>query len=450
METPKQKHYPIISALIETFGFSPALATAFTLFMSLLLLGAIWWLVQSAPPRRIVLTSGPEGSTFQRWADAYRDELAKHGVTLEIRPSAGSAENLHRLLSSEERVDLGFVAGGVTDATNLSGLASLGSVAYQPLLIFYRSPSPITRLSELAGQRLAVGAAGSGVRTISLRLLQANGITGSPTTFLDLDSDAAAQALLDKKLDAVFLMGDSASLQTLRTLMRSSEVQLFDFRQADAYVRKFAYLNKIVLPEGAIDLGKNLPTTDVDLVGPTVDLVSHDNLNSAMSDLLIDVAKEVHGKAGLLQKRGEFPAPLEHDELAMSSDALRYYKSGKGFLYRMIKSFWIANLANRLLVVVVPLILLSIPALRLLPLIYQLSVRLRIYRCYRPLLRLERDASVPLDAARVKELLERLAEIEDAANHLKVPASFADQFYELRLHLAFVRQRLNSSVPREI
>jgi hypothetical protein len=341
-------------------------------------------------------------------------------------------------------VDIGFVAGGLAEGQKLDGLVSLGSVAYQPLCIFYRSGTVITRLSELAGKRLAIGANGSGTRALAITVLQANGVSAESATFSDLDAGAAATALLEGKLDAVFLMGDSAPTQTLRTLTRAADVKMFSFDQADAYLRKYSYLNRIELPEGSIDLGKNLPAENVTLIGPTVELVARDSLNSAVSDLLLDVAKEQHGKANLLQKRGEFPAPLEH-EFALSSDALRYYKSGRGFTYRIVSSFWIANLVNRILVAAVPLALVLIPVLRILPIGYRLRIRLKIFKCYRPLLRLERDSYGPLSPERARELNERLDEIEQAVEKLKVPASFADQFYELRTHVAFVRQKLNAA-----
>ena len=445
MENRKAKKHPkLVAALIETFGFSPALASAVALVVIVIGVGAVIWVVRSAPPRTMVLTSGPPGSSFQRYAESYQKLLATHGVTLEVVPSDGSLDNLQRLQGTDSKADIGFVQGGLAKDTDVTRLISLGSVAYQPLWLFYRSPATLTRLSELTGLRVAVGAPGSGTRALALALLLANGITGAPTTFLDLDSEAAANGLLEGKLDAVFLMGDSASQQTLRSLVRGTGIQLFNFSQADAYIRRFAFLNKMRLPEGSIDLGRNLPSEDVVLVGPTVELVARKNLNSALSDLLLEVAQEVHGKAGLLQKRGEFPSALEH-EIVISDDAQRYYKSGKSFLYRAIPSFWIANLFNRLLVVIVPLILVLIPALRLFPVLYRWSIQLRIYRCYRPLLRLERDAFGPLTAERVRELLAQIDEVEEAVSHVRVPASFASQFYELQGHLAFVRRRLESA-----
>jgi hypothetical protein len=118
-----------------------------------------------------------------------------------------------------------------------------------------------------------------------------------------------------------------------------------------------------------------------------------------------------------------------------------------GLLYRTFHSFWLASMLNRILVALVPLALVLIPAIRLLPVVYRWSIQLRIYRCYRPLLRLERHAFAPLTAEQGQELLRQLGEIEQDVNRLKVPASFASQFYELRGHLAFVRQRLKTAIP---
>ena len=442
MDSSKEKkRLPIITTLIETFGFSPLVASIVAFAIAFVCVAAVVWVIRSAPPRTIYLTSGPEGSSFHRWALRYQKELAAHDIALEVLPSGGSLDNLERLKDPKVKVDFGFVAGGLAKEEDARGLISLGSVAYQPLMVFYRSPTPITRLSELAGKRVAVGAVGSGTRSLATTLLLANGIKGAPTTFVDSDAGAAATALMEGNLDAVFLMGDSAPIQILRTLFRAPDVQLYNFTQADAYVRRNAYLNKISLPQGSIDLATNLPGQNVTLVGPTIELVAHEDLNPAVSDLLLDVAKTVHGSAGLWQKRGEFPAALEH-EFPLSDAAIRYYKTGKGFFYRTFKSFWLASLMDRLLLAVVPLVLVLIPAIRYLPVAYRLSIQLRLYRAYRPLLRVEQESFGPLTPERRRELLTRIDEIEDTVNHLKVPASFADRFYWLRSHLISVRQRL--------
>jgi hypothetical protein len=448
MKTDRQKGpSQAMSTFTETFGLSRTAAISVILFVAAVLLAAIFWFIYSAPPRTLTITSGPPGSSFQRNAERYRDilsVLSSNKVTLKILPSQGSMENLRRLADPKFKVDIGFVQAGETneDSDGVT-LYSLGSIAYQPLMIFYRNATPVSLLSGFAGKRLAIGPPGSGTRALALTLLQTNGIApGGATPLLDLEAEDAAKSLTNGTVDAVFLMGDSASGQTMRALLRSPEIHIFDFAQADAYTRRFSFLNKLELPRGGVDLGADVPPHAVTLVAPTVELVARGSLHPALSDLLLEAAREAHGNASLLQRRGEFPAPLEH-EFKISPDAARYYKSGKSFLYRSLP-FWLASVVNRILVVFVPLVLVLIPGLRLIPFAYKWRSQLRIYRRYRGLLRVEKDLVGKMTPAKREELRKRLDQVEESVNTMKVPASFAGQFYGLKEHIGFVRDRLNA------
>jgi hypothetical protein len=318
---------------------------------------------------------------------------------------------------------------------------SLGSVSYEPLSIFYRSPKPIERLSQLRGQRIAIGPEGSGVRVLALALLKANGIEPpGPTRLLDLEGEAARHALLLKQVDAIFLTGDSAAPATLREMLHTEGVRLFDFPQADAYVRRFRYLSKLDLPAGAFDVGENLPSAPINLLSPTVELLAHSSLHPALSDLLIEAATEVHGRASLLQNAGQFPTLLVHS-FPISADAERYYKSGKSFSYRHLP-FWLASLLERAVVVVVPIFIVVIPALRYLPAVYNWRVSRRIHHHYRELMALERDALGHLSLQQRDALLNRLGAIEQSVIAVKIPGSHAEQLYSLREHIQFVRDYL--------
>lgn len=419
------------------------------LLISLFALWIAFKFVRPAPPDTITLTSGPAGSIFSTTAEKYRKILARNGVTLKILPSQGSLENLKRLTDPSFEVDVGFVQGGVSQGMDIDELVSLGSVFHEPLAVFYRGVERVDRLSALRGRRLAIGNEGSGTRALALILLKANGMEpGGPTALLDLGGDDAAQALIAGKVDAVFLMGDSAAPPVMRKLMRTPGIRLLNFAQADAYARRFIYLSKLELPMGSIDFGKNIPAQNLALIGPTVELVAREDLHPALSDLLIDAAREVHSGATLLQRAGEFPAPLEH-EFPISDDASRYYKSGKGFLYRYLP-FWLASLTDRMLVILVPIVVLLIPGLRLVPVLYSWRVRSRIYRWYGALLALERDVLAHPEPGKRVEMLKRLDAIEQGVNSLKVPLSFADQFYVLRGHISFVRDRLEAQPNSEM
>ncbi len=405
---------------------------------------AVLHFVRPAPPSSVTISTGPDGSSFQRAADRYAKAFARNGVTLRVKPSNGSLENLRRLADPAGDADVGFVQVGVKLPEPAPGerrreLVSLGTISRQPLYILVRASVPPKRLSELSGKRLVVGPEGSGTRVLTLSLLKANGIEpGGPTTLLDVDDDLVGDALERGTIDAAFLMGDSASPQVIRKIIERPGVHVLQLSQIDAYLRRFQDLDRIVIPMGAYDLAKNLPRTDLDLVASSVELVARADLHPAISDLLLETMHEVHGRPFLLQRAGEFPAPREHD-LPLSDDARRYYQSGKRWLYKVLP-FWVASLVDRFLMVLLPLVLLLVPVVRVVPNVYQWRIRRRVYRIYGALLDLERDAVGQVEPP--AKLLDRLASIERRADTLTLPPAYANELYVLREHVMLVRERL--------
>jgi TRAP-type uncharacterized transport system substrate-binding protein len=429
---------PVVSwrALAETLG-PLVIVSALALFAAL-------HYVRPAPPNTLTISSGRAGSTFSAMADKYQKILARSAIKLKIVPSEGSLDNLKRLVDPTSGIDIALVQSGVTVAGDTSDVVSLGSMFYVPVTIFYRSEKPLVRLSQLRDQRIAIGAEGSGTRFLALALLKANEIEEQgQTRLLDLEGEAARHALLVTQADAIFLTGDSAAPATIREMLHAPGIRLFNFSQADAYVRRFRYLSRLDVPAGAFDLGENLPATSIALLAPRVELLAHSSLHPALSDLLIEAAIEVHGHATLLQNANQFPTPEAH-EFPISSDATRFYKSGKSFAYRYLP-FWLASLLDRALVVLVPIIVVVIPGLRLLPQLYRLRVDRRIHRRYGELMALERETLGSLSPEQRATLIDRLAEFEKSVIARKMPGSHADQIYVLREHINFVRERLKRS-----
>ncbi|HEX4348800.1 MAG TPA: TAXI family TRAP transporter solute-binding subunit, partial [Verrucomicrobiae bacterium] len=191
----------MLKVFSEYFGFSRWLSAVAVGFISVVICFAVFWFVHSAPPRVITISSGPPGSIFETNAMKYAATLASNGVTLKILPSQGSLENLQRLEDPSSKVDVGFVQGGVAGGMGADKLFSLGSISYEPLLVFYRSTNAITMLSQLQGKRLAVGSEGSGTYALAVTLLLTNGIVPSGgTVFETLDANQAAEALLAGKV----------------------------------------------------------------------------------------------------------------------------------------------------------------------------------------------------------------------------------------------------------
>lgn len=426
-----------LRTVMELFDVGPGVAVGVLLTAFAILLTSVVYFFHSAPSTTITISTGPEGSVFQGYAQKYAQILESNGVKLNIVTSNGSFENLHRLKDPSSQVDVGIVQAGISTQNN-DQLISLGSITYQPILIFY-SGKPIELLSELAGKKIAIGPKGSGTRKFAIALLGANGIDekkpGS-TTLLEWEGKEAGDALMNHQIDAAFIMSEDAPAEILHNLIRSDEFHLYNFKQAGAYSRKIDYLNVLDLPEGAVDLGKDIPPHDVTLLGPMVELVAKKDLHPALSDLLLEAASQVHSKPGIFQKRGEFPTPIEHN-IHLSEDASRFYKSGKSFWYRFLP-FWLASLMSRIVVVFIPTLFILVPAVRSVPAFFRWRTQIKLRRRYRELLTLE-QAFMESDPAHHEKLREEFDRIEEVVNKMKVRAAFADQFYGLRGHIDYVR-----------
>ncbi len=398
-----------------------------------------WQFVDPAPPRTITIATGAEGGAYADYGARYRAVLAESGLDLRVRHTAGTVENIRLLLDPASGVDAAFVQGGVGDPSDAPGLVSLASVFREPLWVLARGAAPPALLSDLRGRRIAVGAAGSGTRVLAHTLLAANGIDESNTELRSIGSAEAMKALEAGEIDAAFFVTARPS-PALDALIRDPAVHVMDFRRADAYQRLHRYLTRVTVPEGVLSLEANLPPGDLTLVAPTAALVVHDELHPALKDLLLGAAMRVHRPGGLFADAGEFPS-TDYVDFPLSDDAARYFKSGPTFLRRVLP-FWAAVMVERLLILLLPLITVMIPLFRLAPPAYRWRVRRRIYRWYKELREIEETAHVARDAAELDALSERLDQVQDQVGKLKVPLSYAEDLYHLRLHVAFLKNYL--------
>ncbi|MDP2792740.1 MAG: TAXI family TRAP transporter solute-binding subunit [Sulfurisoma sp.] len=413
----------------------------------LLLVIAGFWaasrFIQPAPPATLILGSGGEAGAYQRFAAAYTDVLARYGIRLVEKPSAGSTENLARLRDPAFAVDAAFVQGGTARVQEDDTLLSLGALYYEPLWIFYRAglargkAGAPTRLADLKGRRVAIGAQGSGTRYLANELLYASQLDDKNTRLLDTDGLALVQAFAQGDIDAAFVVGPTQSA-TVWTLLATPGVKLMSLAHADAYTRRFPYLSKVVLPRGAIDLTAEVPPADVTLLASTATIVVREDTHPALTDLLMQAMTEVHGGPGIFQKPGEFPRAASAD-FPLSKEAERYYKSGKPFLQRYLP-FWAATLIDRMVVMLVPLFAVLIPVFKIAPALYAWRVRSRLFRRYGELKFIEAEVEANPERHSREEWLKRVDDIERDVNRLPTPLGYSDMFYTLRSHIDLVRQ----------
>ena len=401
--------------------------------------------VEPAPPRHVVMTSGGESGAYYQFAKRYAAILARSGITLEVRTSEGSVQNLERLRSGEAQI--GFVQGGVIEPVDESrideepenwGLLSLGSMFYEPVWVFYQGET-IERLSELRGKRIAIGQEGSGIRQLAQRLLEDNDVDFRQNT-LPISGLDAAEELQQGRIDAAFIIA-AEHAPVVQVLLRSPGIKLMNFSQSFAYERRYPFLTRLTMPQGVADLVLDIPPADTRVLAPTASLVVRDDLHPALQNLLLQAARQIHGKPGFFQTANEFPSYMD-GMLPLSSEAERFFKSGPPFLQRYLP-FWLAVLVDRLIVLLVPVIALLIPLLRVAPALYSWRVKSKVFRCYGELKFLEDDLKNHYDPARLAEYRQRLDALDEEAAELHVPLGFTDLVYTLREHVNLERSILD-------
>ena len=408
-------------------------------------------LLDPAPPKKAVMGVGSQGA-YKDFGQRYAIELKRYGIELEIKPSAGSCENLRQMKNPKERMDFAFVLGGSCDTARQVDeekgdhpLVSLGSLFYEPVWIFYRADKAkalnkealITNLTQLKGWKVNVGVRGAGSSGVFTKLLRANFVERDELTRSNLDDQAAVVALLGGELDALVFVSAPES-QYVQMLIQTPGIKLVETPSAEAYARRYAFISPVALPRGVADLSRDVPPRDIALVAATTSLLAREDTHPALVQLMVQAASRIHGGANWIARAGTFPSG-ENTEFPLAAEAARYYKTGPPFLQRYLP-FWLANLIDRMWVALFSIVAILIPLSRIVPPLYQLRVRSRIFKWYRQLRQIEDDAEKK--GADRDELRGQLDKLDVKASRIRVPLAYTDELYSLRQHIDLVRERL--------
>ncbi len=227
-------------------------------------------LVDPLPPRHLAIAAGAAGSGYDNFARQYALILARHGVELEVRNSAGAVENLDLLRDTASGVQAALATFGVTQPRDEDILYSLGGIYDAAIFIFYRNAEPITQFAQFRGN-------------------------------------------LQRALAA--------------------EIRLMNVAQAEAIAKTVPGLKHVVLWRGLISLARNIPDSDIDLLASRNRLLVRKDLHPALQYLLLEAMREVHWAPGPFNRLGEFPAEQPND-LPLYPTAAVFYRSGPTFWQR--------------------------------------------------------------------------------------------------------------------
>jgi TRAP transporter TAXI family solute receptor len=418
-----------------------AFGIAFLVLVAILF--ATLWVLVPPPPRSIQLATGLPTGLYQQFGERLQKEFTEEGISLRLRTTGGTSDNLALLNDPHSGVDFAMIQGGVADLSKHPKLVSIAGVFYEPVWVWYREASfpnesgRLGLLSQLKGKRVSIGNEGSGTLSLASQLLEASGLSMNDIRTEKLKPLEALEKFKKGELDAIFLVS-AAEAPLLKSFYETPGIRLMSFEQAEAYVHLFPFLSKVTVPRGMVSIAYDLPRQDIQVLAATATLVGKEGISPALVTLLLGDTYDILKSYAYLQKPGEFPSGTGLD-FPLHVDAEIYLKDGPSLLHRHLP-FWTAVWIGRFAKIVIPLLVIFIPLFTYIPAAKNLLLRLKLSRVYEELKLIEKNAANPdLKEKNFKEL----EDIERRVGNIKVSMLDAKELYDLKGHVGEVRGRLN-------
>ena len=419
------------------------LVTAFMVLIASIFLTI--WLLLPGPPKTLTIATGFPDGLYHQFAKQLQAELAKEKIVLRIQNTGGSVDNLALMADSKSGVDLAIIQSGVGNPNQYPKLTALAGLFYEPLWVWYRSDAfikdggSLRQLSQLKGKKVSIGNEGSGTNILSQAILKLNDIESTQLNLVSLSPDEAIKQLRQGGIDvAMIVLAGEAPL--LKDFYQLPGIRLMDFDQAETYTRVLPYLNRVDIPRGLVSIAHDLPKQDIHVIAPTATLVAHSDINPATVSLLLGTTYDILRNYSRLQKPGEFPSSKGLD-FPIDLDAEIFLKDGPSFFYRHLP-FWGGVWLERVIKILIPLLIILLPIFTYLPVILNLSLKIRLGRLYKTLKTIEKRFAA---SKNTDELLSGLNDLENRIERLNVSAIQSKELYDLRMHIALVRDQLKQA-----
>ena len=402
---------------------------------------ALWWSVNRGfvlPPATAVISAGSSQGSYARPAQRYAQKLEAVGINVDIVYSGDESSGLERLASPQDAASIGFAHGGYARST--PDLQALAVINYEPIWVF-SSGNGVSAIRQAAGARIAAGGLKSPSFLATGLILAHSGLRASDANFQPQTGMAAAQALMDGKVDIV-VATSAQDAQLVQALTRQSGVQILGIDQAGALATRHSILQPLLLPEGTLELGNNLPPRDITMASLQTHLIVKPDVHPALQRALVDAAIEIHEAPTFLQRQGQFPA-FNSSDFPLSPVAKAYSLDNRPF-FETLLPYGTAQRAELVLFAVLPILSLALAVMAWIPRLFDWRVNSAINHFYGDLKFLESEmqsvaASNPMG---LRALIERLDTIEQRVVRMELPDEFSERWYTLREHLSAAQDRM--------
>ncbi len=279
-----------------------------------------------------IATGGTSGTYYPLGGDiANLFNTVIPDVNASAQATGGSADNL-RLINYEEaelatvQNDVSYFAYTGTDSfvdEQITSFSVISSLYAEYVQIVVRADSDIQSIADFKGKRISIGAAGSGVYTNALHVLEAAGLTLDDIDAQYLSFSESADGLKNQQIDAAFVCAGipNAAVTELSSTHGVRLISLSDEEVAALIAAHPTYTN-LKLPADTYGL-----TEDANCVAITALLVCSNNLDE---QLVYDMTKALFEQEGILTHAKAAEITLENafngvGDLPLHPGAARYF-----------------------------------------------------------------------------------------------------------------------------
>jgi hypothetical protein len=402
---------------------------------------ALWWAVTNLhvlPPEKIVISGGSAENSYARLAQRYAEQLERIGVNTEIVYAAGEAQGFAQLVNASESASAGFA--NTVYAGNAGQIEALAVIGQEPIWIFSSLNGP-GNLANAKGLRIAVGPDTGSTANAARLLLAHAGVKVSDVKLEPLAGAAAADALVEGRVDMVFQVSGEDS-QAVQMLTRMGGVQLLSVDNAGSLASQQRPLQLLLLPQGVIELRGDVPPRDVTMISLQTHLLVKPNVHPALQRALLRAASEIHEDPTFLQRQRQFPS-FRGSDFKLTAVA-RAYSLGTQPWMETLLPYRKAQWAELVLFAILPILGLTFFILNWIPKLFDWRINTGLNHFYGELKFLEHEMTdIATDSPiALKGLLERLDSIEQKVVAMDLPDEYSERWYTLREHLAAAQENL--------
>jgi TRAP-type uncharacterized transport system substrate-binding protein len=391
------------------------------------------------PPQKFTIATGGKTGAYYAMGQEIQRRLANSGITVEVKETKGSIENLDLLNDPKSGVDIAIVQSGLSNAKSMPKLESLTGLFYEPVWVAFQPKSfpkgTPDSIAEVKMKRIGIAQEGSGTRRITDQIFELNGVSTKDKNFFVGDAETLFKKLMANELDvAVFVY--KAEAPFIQSVFRDEDIKFMSFADAYGYLQAMPSLSVIKIPRSVLDIPTDTPEKEIRIISPVAELVINDQFHPALSTLIMREIKDVINDPTMVAVENTFPN-TSHLSFRMNEDSEDFIKNGPSLVDQYLP-FWFAVWVDRLIRVLLPLVAIFLPIYNFLPAAIEYFEKQKKAKIYIDLRLLEKELSQNGDK---DHILTRLNTIENKV----IQSSFdAEVIYDMRAHIDLVREKLTS------